>query len=240
MKREKIIESLTEGQRSLEKRLRTELLKEFKKYQRSRYELRRLLLQLHDEVIGEKRFKEYLELVDIPRRSAYRWMDAYKTVGNLPEEVLKAAERRNIDLGLGKYQDALKEFPMPEGASEAQAEEWLDKVEASQKGTIREFPDAAGSTTLAPEDRRSVTGKVYLRHCRQVIDFTNRYWGEIPAEERKLEVVRSLMGAIAAKLGISEPFTVEPDPETAGSNRLLERLEEKAGMTDPVEEKSVA
>lgn len=236
----KLLEGLTEAQLKREKSLRNKVIEEFKTYRESRLELGKLLVELHDRIIGEKKFKEYLEALKIPRSSGYRWMDAYRQISKLPQAVVVAAEKRKMDLGLGKYQSAVEDVPLAENPTSAEASKWLDAVEAwcEQKKThLSKDPE---SVNLGPEERNEETSRAYLKHCREMVALTASLWDEVPADGRDLKVVQSLMGPVAAQLGITEPFTVVPDPDPAESNRLVEELEEMVAEGEDVKEKVAA
>lgn len=238
--RKRLLEGLTEAQLSEEKSLRKKVIEEFKNYHKSRIELGRLLVDLHDGIIGEKNFKEYLDALGIPRSSAYRWMDAYRQISPLPDGVVAAAQRRKIDLGLGKYQSAVKELPLPENPTSAETREWLDAVEAKCKLKNTCSSQSSKPANLSAEERSQATSKAYLKHCREMVALTAELWGEVPAAERDVKVAQGLMGPVAAELGIPEPFTVVPDPDPAGSNWLILQLEAMAAEQEAVEEKVAA
>lgn len=236
----RLLEGLTEAQLKREKSLRKNVIEELKTYRGSRLELGKLLVELHDEIIGEKKFKEYLDVLGIPRSSAYRWMDAYRQISKLPQAVVVAAGGRKMDLGLGKYQAAVEEVPLPENPTSVEASKWLDAVEAKSKQRKPHPSQDPASANLSAEERSEETSRAYLKHCREMIALTADLWRGVPAEERDVKVVQSLMGPVAAQLGITEPFTVVPDPDPEESNRLIEQLEEMAAEGEEVKEKVAA
>lgn len=236
----RLLEGLTEEQLKEEKILRKRVIEEFKKYRESTFELGKTLVDIHDKIIGEKKFKEYLEALGIPRSSAYRWMDAYRQLSRLPNAVVVAAGKRKLDLAQGKYLSAVQEVPPPENPTSKEANQWLDALEARRKEKKTKASRLAESENLSAEDRCEATSRAYLKHCQEMVDLTAGLWGEVPAEERSLGVVQSLMGSVAAQFGITESFTVEPDPDPAESNRLVQRLEEMAAEQEEVEEKVAA
>ena len=130
---DEILKGLSPEQREQEKGLRYKVFKELKKQRRNELELGRLVAELHEKVIGDKRFKEYLEVLDIPRRTAYRWMRIFKVLSSLPEAILRAADKRNLDLGAEKFEGVIEKIPVPENPSRAEANAWLDGVLAKQK-----------------------------------------------------------------------------------------------------------
>lgn len=235
-----LLEGLTEEQLKQEKILRKRVIEEFKKYRESQFELGKDLVEIHDKIIGEASFKEYLEALGIPRSSAYRWMDGYRQVSKLPNAVVVAAGKRKIDLAQGKYLSAVQEVPPPENPTSKEANQWLDTLEARRKEKKSHSSQVSESEKLSTEERSEATSRAYLKHCQEMKALTANLWGEVPAEERNLEVLQSLMGSVAAEFGIMDPFTVVPDPDPAASNRLVGRLEEMAAEQEEVEEKVAA
>lgn len=233
MKINEILKGLSVEQREQEKELRAKVFKGLKRRQASRLELGRLLIELHDKVVGEKRFKEYLEVFDIARRSAYRWMRVYKLLSSLPDPILRAANKRNIDLGSEKFEGIVEKIPAPENPSQTEANEWLDEILARQKESGGNLPQSSDPSALTLEQRMKVTTRAYVKHCRAMESVAATCWSEIPAEERRLEVAQCLMGVAAARLGIAEPFTVTPDASPEEADRLAERLE--ARMVEELE-----
>lgn len=236
MRIEKILKDLSEGQCEREKKLRAKVFAQLHNYETSRRELGRLLLELHDKVIGEKRFKEYVECLGIARRSAYRWMQAYKLAAGLPETIVHAADKKKMNLASAKYQGAAEEVPLPEDPNEAEANEWLDAVKERQEKSRVNPAQSPAPSGFTPEERIRLTSKTYARHCREMSSFRATYWPGIEDEERKIEVAQCLMGVAAAQLGITEPFTVVPDPHPEKSDRLVELLSTNLAEEDVKEE----
>lgn len=138
-------------------------------------------------------------------------------------------------------ESAVEEVPLTENPTPSEASKWLDTVEARCKEKRPHASQtAAPESNLSPEERSEVTSRAYLKHCREMATLTADLWEEVPADSRDLKVVQSLMGPVAAQLGITEPFTVVPNPDPAESNRLVEELEEMAAEGEEVKEKVAA
>lgn len=219
-----ILKGLDDTKRRQERRLRSEVLEEYAKHQKSRFDLGRLLVELHDRIVGEKLFKKYLKSLGIVRSSAYRWMEHYRALAKLPEPIVLAAGKRKIDLVSRKYRTAAQVIPLPEEITDENAGEWLDNVEARQEELRNHISASPQPPVLSPQERDALTSRVFLKLCRQLDSFAARHWEKIPPKKCTLEVVISLMGAVAAQLGITQPFTVYPDPNPGKSDRLVNRL----------------
>lgn len=231
-----ILKDLSQDQRRQEKALRRELYEELKNHRKTSRELGRRLLQLQDELVGKRKFKGYLECLGIPRRTAYRWMEIHKLLASLPETVLRAAEKKNMDLGSEKYRDAIKAVPCPENPTPAEANEWLNAIEAHHKESAAKPEESPDPSALATDQRNQLTSQACSKHCKQLGSFVATYWPDVPAEERSIEVAQIVMGVAAANLGITESFTVVPNDHP----ELVDRLEKKSAQEEEVEEEVAA
>lgn len=172
------------------------------------------------DVLGPlKLFEKFLKQFHFKRRSAYRAIKSFRNAQALPQPIINAAMARNVNImgetesaPFGTYTDAIKKLPPPPAPSEAQAVEYLDKLEGVKRGLPKpERPADPVQEVLGPTDPKDLMREVYrfadVRYRRLPVEMTHR---------AKSAWVKTLCGMLLQRTGLSgEPAIaiIAPPPD---------------------------
>ncbi|MFB3924113.1 MAG: hypothetical protein ACE145_20515 [Terriglobia bacterium] len=198
----RILAKLNDDQRSRESRLRSGLLEAFEACEKSartlvsnRTEVGKILVELRDEVIPKRFFKDYLKGIGLPPATAYRLIGLYEETKSLPRRVLEAAVVNGVDIGSRTFEAALQAHELPKDPSEEDAAEFVTRlVETRKASKALRRKDA-----MTPEGRLETT----LRNVVQT-------YLRLPPSSGGERWLRRLFEYVLTACKIGKPMKVEP------------------------------
>lgn len=176
-------------------------------HSQSRLAIGEHLVTLHGILEPHRMFQSYLKNFHFSERSAYRHMKSYensKTI--LPATIMKAAMVRNVqilgessDKPLGIYTAAAAALPPPVDATETQANEYLDQLEA-----VRKTKQKDDVQVMVPRYDQNVLMKECLR-------FVASRYSRLPNRKATREAwVQKFFGMCLSEFGMSAQSALAP------------------------------
>lgn len=145
-------------------------------------------------------YTRFLRHYNFSEKSSYRYIRAFKLAqGRLPQDILKTAMMKGMDILGDDYEQAIKELPPPAKASTEEAVQYLTTIKTKCK-EIRSIKRTERLEEKNPE--------ILLEQAYQ--DF-RLHFRKLPANhKRRMRWVHELAGMMLTELGVGNPQTIAP------------------------------